>query len=244
MANLPSQHPHLSLHLTDRALTPLITSSRTRPQLDALTSLSHGALNAHESALRLSLGSPQRIMVEHADGGPVLLQSFLRADAPAHPHISNTNTNTTATATANPSSSSSATAGGATTANGQPSAEHSEAASPVSPSTEASPTSAVERRLQQLQLHGSNSVALDEPGATTPTLDVGEEDANAPPMLVGLVVAPGADEARDARRAAARLERVGREIQARWAEAQMGPDGEGEREGGGSGTGGAGDTGD
>lgn len=241
MANLPSQHPHLSLHLTDRALTPLITSSRTRPQLDALTSLSHGALSAHESALRLGLGSPQRIMVEHPDGGPVVLQSFLRADSPAaHPHSSDTNTNTstsstaTATAAANPSS---ATA----TANGQPADDPNEAASPDSPSTETSPTSAVERRLQQLQLQGSNSVAFDEPGATTPTLETSEEDANAPPMLVGLVVAPSADEVRDARRAAARLERVGREIQARWAEAQMAPDGE--EGGGGSGTG-AGDAGD
>ncbi|OTA84646.1 hypothetical protein M434DRAFT_400394 [Hypoxylon sp. CO27-5] len=232
MANLPSQHPHLSLHLTDRALTPLITSSRTRPQLDALTSLSHGALSAHESALRLGLGSPQRIMVEHPDNGPVLLQSFLRADAPAHP---TTTTNTTATATANPSSpSSSATAA----ANGhQPSSsDPNEPPSPISPSTEASPTSAVERRLQQLQLHGSNSVALDDTDATSPTLDIGEEeDANAPPMLVGLVVAPSADEARDARRAAARLERVGREIQARWAEAQIGPDEDGEGSGTGSG---------
>ncbi|KAI0838669.1 hypothetical protein F5Y06DRAFT_41383 [Hypoxylon sp. FL0890] len=232
MANLPSQHPHLSLHLTDRALTPLITSSRTQPQLEALTSLSHGALSAHESALRLGLGSPQRIMVEHADGGPVVLQSFLRADT--HPATSTTNT----TATANPSSSSSTTAGGgATTANGQPSAdEHNEPPSPVSPTAEAS---AVERRLQQLQLQGSNSVALDDPGATSPTLEPEEEDANAPPMFVGLVVAPSADEARDARRAAARLERVGREIQARWAEAQQGQD----EEGGGSGTA-AGDAGD
>ncbi|KAI1140360.1 hypothetical protein F5Y05DRAFT_378106 [Hypoxylon sp. FL0543] len=234
MANLPSQHPHLALHLADRAFTPLITSSRTRPQLDALTSLSHSALSAHESALRLGLGSPQRIMVEHADGGPVLLQSFLRADAHPHAASSTTNTNTTATVTANPSSTSSARA---TTANGEPSADDpNEAPSPVSPSAEAS---AVERRLQQLQLHGSSSVALDDAGATTPTLETGEEDANTPPMLVGLVVAPSADEARDARRAAARIERVGREIQARWAEAQLAPD----EQGGGSAAaaGGAGD---
>ncbi|KAI1418624.1 hypothetical protein F5Y13DRAFT_3546 [Hypoxylon sp. FL1857] len=247
MANLPSQHPHLSLHLTDRALTPLITSSRTRPQLDALTTLSHGALSAHESALRLGLGSPQRIMVEHPDGGPVLLQSFLRADTHPATSATNTNTNTNTTATANPSSSSSSTAAGATgnatTANGQPSSEPTEATSPLSPSASASPTSAVERRLQQLQLHGSNSLALDDPtGATTPTLEAGEEegeDANTPPMFVGLVVAPSADEARDARRAAARLERVGREIQARWAEAQLVQD----EDGGGSAAA-AGDAGD
>ncbi|KAI1107171.1 hypothetical protein F4804DRAFT_329689 [Jackrogersella minutella] len=183
MANLPSQHPHLSLHLTDRALTPLITSARTQPQLEALTSLSHGALSAHESALRLGLGSPQRIVVEHADGGPILLQSFLRADA-APPRPST---------------------------NGQPSAAPSELASPSSPTS-----TAAERRLQQLQLGGAATPTLaEEPDGS------GEADANnAPPMFVGLVVAPGSDDARDARRAAARLERVGREIQARWVDAQ------------------------
>jgi hypothetical protein len=39
-------------------------------------------------------------------------------------------------------------------------------------------------------------------------------------MLVGLVVAPSADEALEARRLAARLERVGKQVQMRWAEVQ------------------------
>ncbi|KAI1389742.1 uncharacterized protein F4822DRAFT_428083 [Hypoxylon trugodes] len=219
MANLPSQHPTLSLHLSDRALTPLITSARTRPHLESLTSLSHGALSAHESALRLGLGAPQRVMVEHSGSGPVLLQSFMRAGP------SSTTTNT-ATATANPSSSSSTAA--AVAPNGQPTnLEDNDDDEPISPLE----VSAVERRLQQLQLQGSSSI-IDEP-----TIAEEEEDVNAPPMLIGIVVAPNADEARDARRAAARLERVGREIQTRWAEAQIAQDGSG------SGTA-VGDTGD
>ncbi|KAI1402927.1 hypothetical protein F4819DRAFT_485069 [Hypoxylon fuscum] len=210
MANLPSQHPHLSLHLSDRSLTPLITSSRTQPQLGALTSLTHAALSAHESALRLGLGVPQRVMVEHGAGGPVLLHSYLRAD---------TTTTTAATNPHPPPSSSSANTPAAAT-NGQQTPTPTASASDGG----AEEPDSVERRLQALQLQGSSSV-LDSAGALTPTHDAGagsnEEDANAPPMLVGVVVAPNADEAREARRAAARLERVGREVQMRWAEAQQ-----------------------
>ncbi|KAI1459245.1 hypothetical protein F4805DRAFT_422025 [Annulohypoxylon moriforme] len=259
MANLPSQHPHLSLHLSDRALTPLITSARTQYQLEALTSLSHGALSAHESALRLGLGTPQRIVVEHVGSGPVVLQSFLRADArpsssgtttnaPPSRHT-NTNTNNASNFPQPPSTSpSQGTSSTAVAAppNGLPptlsTEPPSDPSTPISPS--ASPTNTIERRLAQLQLQGGvgdNDTILD---AGTP------EDANAPPMLVSLVVAPSADETRDARRAAARLERVGREIQARWAEAQASLDeeedergGEGTSSGAGAGAG-AGDAGD
>ncbi|KAI2625920.1 hypothetical protein GGR54DRAFT_637693 [Hypoxylon sp. NC1633] len=218
MANLPSQHPHLSLHLTDRALTPLITSSRSRPQLEALTSLTHAALSAHESALRLGLGSPQRIMVEHADAGPVLLHSFLRAE-PA----SSTSRPSSAPTTATTPTPTAAT-------NGRPAADDgTEGDDDATTLVEAdadlavSPHTTMERRLQQLQLH--SGAADSNPGASTSTLET--EDANAAPMLVGVVASPGPDDARDARRAAARLERVGREVQARWAEVQQAPDARG-----------------
>ncbi|KAI0885687.1 uncharacterized protein GGS22DRAFT_161628 [Annulohypoxylon maeteangense] len=228
MANLPSQHPHLSLHLSDRALTPLITSARTQYQLEALTSLSHGALSAHESALRLGLGTPQRIIVEHANAGPVILQSFLRADI--RPSSSATTAHAPPSTFPQPPS--------AAAPNGLDPIPPSSPSTPLSPT--ASPTDTIERRLAQLQLQSNSSVIVDDPALEA-------EDANAPPTLVGVVISPSADEARDARRAAARLERVGREIQARWAEAQVESD-EDEDEGGGggsgSGAGAAGDAGD
>lgn len=45
----------------------------------------------------------------------------------------------------------------------------------------------------------------------------GDEDEGKPPRLVGVVVAGSADQTKEARRAAARLERVGREFQREWA---------------------------
>jgi hypothetical protein len=49
-----------------------------------------------------------------------------------------------------------------------------------------------------------------------PTAERARTD-DAPPVLVGVVVAGTADEAREARRAAARLERLGRDFQKEWA---------------------------
>ncbi|KAI1093158.1 hypothetical protein F5B19DRAFT_451332 [Rostrohypoxylon terebratum] len=234
MANLPSQHPHLSLHLSDRALTPLITSARTQYQLDALTSLSHTALSAHESALRLNLGVPQRVVVEHAGSGPVILQSFLRASTPSSPasapprrHANEASAGGSTTPVAAPLNG----LGLTSTAADDPGSDPS---TPVSPSASPTTTTTLEQRLTQLQL------ASDDPSALDAAEDA--EDADAPPMLVSLVVAPSADEARDGRRAAARLERVGREIQMRWAEAQE--DGDGQQRATSRGGAGAGDAGD
>lgn len=39
---------------------------------------------------------------------------------------------------------------------------------------------------------------------------------NAPPMLINTIVAPAADELRDARRAASRMERIARVFQTEW----------------------------
>lgn len=63
--------------------------------------------------------------------------------------------------------------------------------------------------------HGADPRAPRSEPAPTSHNDPRSEDA-APP-LVGVVVAGSADEAREARRASARLERVGREIQKEWA---------------------------
>lgn len=45
----------------------------------------------------------------------------------------------------------------------------------------------------------------------------GEEDEDNPPRLVSVVVAGSANQTKEARRAAARLEKVGREFQKEWA---------------------------
>ena len=97
MTSLPSTYPHLTLHLTDRAHTPFISSPLSQPgqpqealaneldqtsrqsQLQALQSLTTTALKAHNAAARFGLGLPNRIMVEHGSSGPVVLTSYVRA---------------------------------------------------------------------------------------------------------------------------------------------------------------------
>lgn len=153
MTTLPSQHPTVSLHLTDVTLTPLITSSSSPSHLDSLTSLAHSALTSQAAAQRANLGKPQRIMVEYPDRGAVVLQSYLDPrDATA------------------PSASSAMQAAAAA------------------------------------ESHPLNGVSGD----------TSRQDDGAP-MLIGVVVAGSADEAREARRAATRLERAGREFQREWA---------------------------
>ncbi|KAJ4265475.1 hypothetical protein NW762_004763 [Fusarium torreyae] len=63
--------------------------------------------------------------------------------------------------------------------------------------------------------HGPDS----RPPRSEPTPPSHEDprSEDAAPLLVGVVVAGSADEAREARRASARLERVGREFQKEWA---------------------------
>ncbi|KAL7938936.1 hypothetical protein V8C35DRAFT_276155 [Trichoderma chlorosporum] len=156
MSSLPSQHPTLSLHLTDLTLTPLITSSSSPTHLESLTSLTSSAITSQTTAQRANLGRPQRIMVEYPDSGAVVLQSYLDPREP----------------------------GG-----------HSESGS-----------------VSKYKHDHDADADADPDDATARTAD----DAVAP-VLIGVVVAASSDDAREARRAAARLERLGREFQKEWA---------------------------
>ncbi|RFU72289.1 hypothetical protein TARUN_9968 [Trichoderma arundinaceum] len=157
MSNLPSQHPTLSLHLTDLTLTPLITSSSSPTHLESLTSLTSSAITSQTTAQRANLGRPQRIMVEYPDSGAVVLQSYL------DPRESG---------------------GGCGHSSGSES--------------------------------GSKYKDDHDHDGDPDPVRAAADDAVAP-VLIGVVVAASSDDAREARRAAARLERIGREFQKEWA---------------------------
>lgn len=183
MTNLPSQHPTLSLHLTDITLTPLISSSSSQSHLESLTSLTTTALTSQAAIQRINLGAPQRVMVEYPDRGALVLQSYLdpatataaaqrnasRPETPQQGHHSRPDT-------ANGDGGGGGGGGGG---------------------SEGRPKSAS---------YGKDSSRRSE---------VSED---APPMLVSVVVAGSADQAREARRAAEKLERIGREFQREWLE--------------------------
>lgn len=169
MAALPSQHPTLSLHLADDALTPLITSSRSRAHLESLTSLATSALSSQTAAQRVGMGAVERIMVEYP--GAVVLQTYLQGSEDGN---SSNNNRSSTTMTRGGSISTSASKKTTTTT-------------------------------------GEGEEGEGEEGEGEE-----EEDMGAP-RLVGVVVAGRTQEAGEAKRAAARLERVGREFQSQWA---------------------------
>jgi len=80
--------------LADRALTPIVSSiplpttdnnellRREDVQLQSLTSITSTAINAFDSAAKLGLGLPQRIVVETQSGGPALLHAYLNPSPP------------------------------------------------------------------------------------------------------------------------------------------------------------------
>ncbi|KAK0107387.1 hypothetical protein ONS95_004079 [Cadophora gregata] len=87
MAKVPPQVDSFGLHVADRGLNPVLsssqfsstcsTTSQPRRQFQSLSSLTTTAINVHDTALRLGLGSPLRIMVETQSSGPVVLTSYL-----------------------------------------------------------------------------------------------------------------------------------------------------------------------
>lgn len=221
MSNLPHAHPSLSLHLADRALTPIISSassaaaaassdrhpSSARARLASLAALTSTALASHDAALRLGLGAPRRVTVECAGGGPVVSHAFLGGAPHPHPQAAVTSPGSVSPGVA------------------------------VSRSSRASPS----QSLQQSAAAGAMAGAGPRVGA-----GVGAgagAGGNGAPMLVATVVSPSArtaEDRREARRAAARLERVGQEFRAEWAEEQRRAEEEDQAGGGGEAGGGQG----
>ncbi|RCI12768.1 hypothetical protein L249_1043 [Ophiocordyceps polyrhachis-furcata BCC 54312] len=192
MANLPSQHPSLAIHLSDLTLTPLISSSSN---LESLTSLASSAIASHTSAHRAHLGRPQRIMVEYPDRGPVLLHTYLDPRDAALPSYN-------------------------------PDASSSSSSSPSSPSSYSSyfpdePAAAVIPKLGRSNLKEGRNHKNDGEADVRRDNHANDSRAEEPaPFLVGLVVAASPDDAAEARRAATRLERVGRDFQREWIAAE------------------------
>lgn len=105
--------------------------------------------------MRLGLGSPQRVMVEHTSNGPFLLHSFIETTGAQHD------------------------------------------------------------ALQEIPAHvGLHPGGSNQAGQSPEIPDDGGVDE--PPMLLTTVVAPTSEAALEARRAGARLERVGQAIQSSW----------------------------
>ncbi|KAF4617108.1 hypothetical protein G7Y89_g15042 [Cudoniella acicularis] len=207
MAHFPSilSSSNLAYQLCDITLTPLLSSSRSpgrsssQPdsRTQALTALTSTAVSAFDSASRLGLGVPQRIMLETQSPGPVVLHSYLNSQRQGR------------------TSSSSGSRGIIEQAR--------EDLRPLSGTTETENSSS-ERR--ESQLSGGETVVngvLDaiNPDEENPTGDCGDGSrTQISPLLIATVVAPSAADAGEARRQAASLERVGRDFQRLWTHEQ------------------------
>ncbi|KAE8452913.1 hypothetical protein EG329_013185 [Mollisiaceae sp. DMI_Dod_QoI] len=190
----------LALHLADRALTPILSSCRqpssspaqTQDQAQALSSLTITAINAFESASRLGLGIPERIMVETQSSGPVILHSYLNPLSIQRPRSRRTQSRGTGDGIAEQ------TRAELRSLSGVIDSGHVED----------------EGQSHEVLMNG----VLDN-------VDDGVEDARndsirQPPLLIASVVAPSAAVSGEARRAAARLERTGRDFQREWIREQ------------------------
>lgn len=235
MTSLPARHPRMALHLTDRALTPIISSSSphssSADDASALQALTTTAFASHDTAQRLGLGPPTRLIVEYESSspspssptaaattttvaGPIVLHSFLDPTADtASPSSTPTPPPPTATT-------------GATEAQQGPGASINGVASP------ATATAATSAAGESSQSQPSSSVAAP-PGAPPSSSGGGTVGGSSSaaesgvPALLAMVVAPGPEDLREARRAVARLERVGRGFQQEIASEQRRAEGGG-----------------
>jgi hypothetical protein len=207
MANPPASGSRIAVHLTDRALTPLISSSRSPPptgkisqaqsqsQAQSLSSLTTAAITAYDSASRLDLGLPKRILIETGSSGPVILHSYLNPESSPRPQSRHART---------PLGSGREIV-----------VQAREDLRPLSGTTDDTSVAAQGDEGGDLvngNAHDSDYESGLDAGEETPAA---EEDRTAllPPLLIATVVAAGAGDTMEARRAAAKLERMGREFQ-------------------------------
>jgi hypothetical protein len=200
MADLAASGSQISIHLTDRALIPIISSSRSntsqsQSQAQALTSLTTAAITAYDSASRLDLGLPQRILVETSSSGPVILHSYLNPQSSQQPQSRHTRT---------------------INLNEREIVEQArEDLRPLSGTTEGSSV-AGHRNEGADVVNGVVNGGDYSRGTDIGDGEQAEEEDGAvqqPPMLIASVIAASAGDTLEARRAAARLERMGREFQ-------------------------------
>lgn len=190
MATAPSSGNAFGLHLSDRALTPILSSSQrsstndsssaSRRQSQALSTLTVATITAYDTASKLGLGLPQRVMIETHSSGPIVLTSYLHSPG-----------------------------------SGRAAAEHARGhLLPLGGGTDTESFS--ERRvLGEGVVNGEgNDGGIGEVGEA-------ENKRPQPPPLVAFVVASTSAEIGEARRAAARLERTGREFQREWVRKQV-----------------------
>ena len=183
---------HLAIHLADRALTPIISSSRdpSSSRYNSQTQVTTTAISAYDTASRLGLGLPQRIMIETQSSGPIILHSYLNP-APAQRGPTSYLDNHEAVRNIV--------------------VQAQEDLRPLSGTTDT----------ESIGDDGENREALvNGVSEAEHTEDKEESTVPPPPILIASVVAPTAADAVGARRAAARLEQTGRAFQSAWVRVQ------------------------
>ena len=201
MVDLRIPESKIAFHLADRALTPLIssspqsqpaisTTSQPESQMQALTTV---AITAYDSASRLGLGLPQRIMIESRNRGPVILHSYL------HP----------------PSSHRSLRNG-----NGKSIIEQArEELRPLSSGADTERSVAGEEEDSSDIV--ANGIHYEDGLEDEADMEGDGSSAQRPPLLIATVVVTSAADTGEARQAAAKLERLGRDFQQEWKRGQL-----------------------
>lgn len=190
--------PQLALHLADRALTPIVSSSRqpsssspaqTRVQAQALSAITTTALSAYESASRLGLGVPERIMIETQSSGAIVLHSYLNPLPTQRPSSRRIQSRESGDGIADQTRAELRQIhGSGDNDNG-------------------------EEQGSEVLVNGVGGLDFDDADDT-------DNDSIQPPLLIASVVGSSAAQSGDARRAAARLERTGRTFQREWLREQ------------------------